>query len=212
MTEISTPRTCLRDPVPEIFYAADLLQQAIYAHLAGDRSRAESLLRAADMDSVREWTESIWGAGSQYVKVRPVAGAPAILDKVDRVPVRMPNAAEKKSLHNRDGFNCRFCGIPVIRKEVRAELNRLFPDAVPWGRKNIEQHAALQAMWLQYDHVLPHSRGGNNDLSNVVITCAPCNFGRMDNLVEEVGLIDPRTRPSLKSDWGGLEELLGATH
>jgi hypothetical protein len=79
---------------------------------------------------------------------------------------------------------------------------------VQWGRKNVEQHAALQAMWLQYDHVLPHARGGNNDLDNIVITCAPCNFGRMDYLVEEVGLVDPREHDAIKSNWDGLERIL----
>lgn len=63
-------------------------------------------------------------------------------------------------------------------------------------------------MWLQYDHVLPHARGGNNDLSNVVITCAPCNFGRMDKLMEEIGVIDPRTRKAVDTDWDGLERLI----
>ena len=87
-------------------------------------------------------------------------------------------------------------------------LKTLYPQVMQWGRKNIEQHAAFQAMWLQYDHVLPHSRGGNNDLDNIVITCAPCNFGRMDRLLEEVGLQDPRNREPVRSNWDGLERLL----
>ncbi|MCG8043042.1 MAG: HNH endonuclease [Candidatus Thiodiazotropha endolucinida] len=120
----------------------------------------------------------------------------------------MPNDAEKKQLHERDGYHCRFCGVPVIRKEVRSAIKKLYPNALQWERKNIEQHAAFQAMWLQYDHVLPHARGGNNDLENVVITCAPCNFGRMDYLMEEVGISDPREREPVKSSWDGLERIL----
>ena len=91
---------------------------------------------------------------------------------------------------------------------MREALRKLYPDAVLWGRKNIEQHAALQAMWLQYDHVLPHSHGGGNDIENIVITCAPCNFGRMDHLIEEIGLDDPRLRKPVVSDWDGLEKLI----
>jgi 5-methylcytosine-specific restriction endonuclease McrA len=60
-------------------------------------------------------------------------------------------------------------------------------------------------MWLQYDHLLPYARGGNNDLDNIVITCAPCQFGRMNYTLEEVGLIDPRKRGPVRSSWGGLE-------
>ena len=49
-------------------------------------------------------------------------------------------------------------------------------------------------MWAQYDHLVPHARRGTNELGNLVITCAPCNFGRMEHCLEDVGLIDPRTR------------------
>ena len=74
-----------------------------------------------------------------------------------------------------------------------------------WGRKNIEQHAAFQAMWVQYDHVLPIARGGTSTLDNMVITCAACNYGRMDYTLEEVGLTDPRKRKPMRSGWDGLE-------
>ncbi len=72
----------------------------------------------------------------------------------------------------------------------------------------MEQHAALQCMWLQFDHILPHSRGGTNDLENIVVTCAPCNFGRMDNLLSELRLNDPRDRGFEKTHWDGLESLI----
>jgi 5-methylcytosine-specific restriction endonuclease McrA len=117
----------------------------------------------------------------------------------------MPTTGEKRLLFERDGFHCRFCGIPIIRREVRERIRQVYPDALPWGRTNPTQHAAFQAMWAQYDHVLPHARGGANDLNNVVIACAPCNFARMNNTLEEVGLLDPRTREPVRSDWDGLE-------
>lgn len=176
-------RKCIREPIPEILYAANYLDEAVAAHLIGDINKAELLLKKSDMPIIREWTESIWGAGSPHIEVQIVPNAPQILAKGDRVKVRMPSKVGMRTLHDRDGFHCRFCEIPVIRKEVRQTLKALYPQVVSWGRRNIEQHAALQAMWLQYDHVIPHSRGGNNNLNNVVITCAPCNFGRMDNLI-----------------------------
>jgi 5-methylcytosine-specific restriction endonuclease McrA len=62
---------------------------------------------------------------------------------------------------------------------------------------------------VQYDHLVPHARGGGNGLDNIVITCGPCNFGRMERTLEEVGLIDPRTRAPVRSSWDGLERYLG---
>lgn len=201
-------RRCFRDPVPEVLRASELLSQAADFHLSGQHSSAEELIHQADLPEVREWVESIWGAGSPYVIVKEIENAPPRLSKEDRVPVRMPNAAEKRELHERDGFHCRFCGVPVMRVEIRKLFQEAYPDAAYWGGKNIEQHPAFQALWLQYDHVLPHSRGGGNGNDNVVITCAPCNFGRMDNLCEEVGIQNPFDHQPVSSDWDGLERLL----
>jgi len=198
-------RDCLREPIPEIFDAARLLDAAVTAHLRGESELASRLFGMANDPKVREWTESLWGTASPYIKVREVPGAPPSLDKNQRVPVRMPNAKERQLLHERDRFHCRFCGIPVIRKEIREKIKRIYPEFVTWGRTNLSQHAGFQAMWLQYDHVVPHARGGNNDLENVVITCAPCNYGKWNYLVSEIGLSDPRRRPPSQSWWDGLE-------
>lgn len=201
-------RECIRAPIPEIGEAARLLSEAVSAHLKGNSVQAETLIVKSDMPIIRDWTESIWGARSPFITFRSLPNALPALKKSARIMARMPSAHEKQKLRDRDGFHCRFCGVHVIRKEVRQALKFLYPNAVLWGRKNIEQHAALQAMWLQYDHVLPHSHGGGNDIENIVITCAPCNFGRMDHLVEEIGLIDPRLRKPQVSEWNVLERLI----
>jgi 5-methylcytosine-specific restriction endonuclease McrA len=160
------------------------------------------------MASIRDWTESLWGKRSPYVHYRRLPDSPATLERAQRVKFRMPTAEDRRVLHLRDGYHCRFCGIPVIRKEIRERLRKLYPRLSLWGRTNAECHAALQATWAQYDHILPHSRGGDNDLRNIVITCAPCNFGRMSYTLEEVGLADARTREPVISAWDGLERLI----
>jgi 5-methylcytosine-specific restriction endonuclease McrA len=157
------------------------------------------------MPVIREWTESLWGKNSPYVNRQHVQAAPTPLPEDRRVKARMPTSSEIAQLHARDGFHCRFCGIPVVRAEIRKRISAAYPEALPWGRKNSKQHAAFQAMWVQYDHLKPHAMGGNNDLENVVVTCAPCNFGRMSYSLEEVGLTDPRTRAPVHSAWDGLE-------
>jgi 5-methylcytosine-specific restriction endonuclease McrA len=70
---------------------------------------------------------------------------------------------------------------------------------------HVDQHAAFPALWLQYDHVIPHAVGGTNHLDNVVVTCAGCSYARLDCTLEEMGLEDPRARPRTASDWDGLE-------
>jgi hypothetical protein len=201
-------RLCLRGPIPEIAVAANYLDKAVSAHLSGQANLARDYINRANMPAIREWTESLWGRNSPYVHYRLVANAPAVLHRVERAPLRMPTSAEKHLLHSRDGYHCRFCGIPVIRKEVRDRLRKLYPGTLQWANNNAMQHAAFQAMFAQYDHILPHARGGNNDLQNIVVTCAPCNYGRMNYTLEEVGLADPRLREPVRSAWDGLERVL----
>ena len=203
------PRPCFRDPIPEIFEAAELLNQAVDAHLNDRSTEAGKLLMQADMSKVRAWLESIWGKGNPEIwRIRKVEGAPKTLDKSERDPKRKPSKQDERALIERDGYQCRFCGIPVIRSEVRIAMRKHYPDELKWRSSNSEQHAAFQCMWVQYDHILPHSRGGRTDLDNLAITCSGCNYGRGEYTLEEVGLIDPRTRPVTRTDWDGLERFL----
>jgi hypothetical protein len=87
-------------------------------------------------------------------------------------------------------------------------VQALYPEQVPWGRSNATQHAAFQAMWAQYDHVVPHTLGGRNELDNLVLACAACNFGKMDYSLEELNLEDPRLREPRASTWDGLERVM----
>jgi 5-methylcytosine-specific restriction endonuclease McrA len=100
--------------------------------------------------------------------------------------------------------------MPVIRREVRKAIDKAYPEAKVWGKGNQAQHAAFQCMWLQYDHVLPRSKGGDNSPANVVVACAPCNYGRSELTLDEIGVIDPRGFPILKTSWDGLERFMSA--
>jgi hypothetical protein len=199
-----TLKTCLRTPVPAIFEAARLLSEATDAHLREERRLAAELLGQANMPVVREWTESLWGKGGAYA-ARPNGSRTVPAQQPERVADRMPSENTLRQLHLRDGFHCRFCGIPVIRKAVRQRFVYAYPELLLWGKTNPSQHAAFQCMWAQYDHVVPHAHGGTNALDNIVVTCAPCNYGRMSFTLDEAELEDPRLRNPISSPWNGLE-------
>ena len=177
-------KTCLKEPIHEIFEAARLLSNAVNFHLSGDIEQARALIIKANQPRISEWTESLWGSKGIYSELVKTHGTPGVLPTELRDKKRMPSKREERILLKRDGYYCRFCGIPVIRKETRNFLTRLYPDAIPWGKKNYEKHAAFQAMWVQFDHIIPHARGGKTELNNLIITCAPCNYGRMNFLLE----------------------------
>lgn len=195
-------RFCLSEPISQLKDAARYLDAAVSAHLQNKPALAEELFGLADMPEIRQWTKSIWANSEVHVRFRSTE--PTLAREL-RVKERMPSAALKEQVHHRDGYNCRFCGLPVVRSQTRKRLRDAYPAAINWGNKEILQHAALQAMWAQYDHIVPHARGGTNDLDNLVLTCAPCNFGRAGYSLHEVGVSDPRSRLPVKYQWDGLE-------
>lgn len=203
-----TSRQCLRDPIPEIEIAARRLDDAVSAHLAGDRETAEALLRLADDRIIRDWLDSVWGKASRYAQRLRVLDDPPPVLADERASPRFPAPETKHLVHQRDGFYCRFCKIPVIRAQVRRTMCQKYPGAVPWGRANATQHAAFQCMWAQYDHVVPHARGGSSDLENICLACAACNYGRGYYLLEEQDLMHPLQHAPRQGDWDGLERVL----
>ncbi|MBI4375687.1 MAG: HNH endonuclease [Elusimicrobia bacterium] len=77
---------------------------------------------------------------------------------------------------------------------------------VPFTRRNIYQHYGYRCCYcgrrfptseLNLDHVIPRSRGGATDWSNIVTACIPCNLKKANRLPAESGmrLIIPLTKP-----------------
>ena len=198
----------IQEPIPELWIAADLLNAAVKHHLKGHITIAAELFAAADLSVIQDWTSSFWDRRWRATVEPNVNKLPTALEKSERHAVRMPSKQDRNQLLARDGHNCRYCGLPVISEAVRNKARTLYPDVVRWGRKSIDQHAAFQALWLQFDHIVPHSRGGDNSVENIVVSCAACNFGKGNFLLEELNLHDPRDRQPERSAWSGLEELL----
>ncbi len=124
-------------------------------------------------------------------------------------------AGVRREVLDRDGYFCRFCGIPVIWQKARKAMLDAYPETIRWGARNAEKHTAFQALDLDFDHVLPRSRGGRNTPENLVVSCAPCNCGRGNWTLEEVGVMDPRSTPADAraippefTTWDGLKRVL----
>ena len=52
-------RDCLREPIPEIFEAARLLDAAVSAHHLGRKALADELIRLADLSAIMDLTHSL---------------------------------------------------------------------------------------------------------------------------------------------------------
>lgn len=208
------PRPCLRSPIAAIFDAADDLSIAADAYLDGDHRRAAALIKRSDNPAIRDWIESLWGSRIRYpekvhyLRIRGVAERAATLPIGKRRKARAPTPETARKLIERFGWNCAYCGIPLIDRGARRLLLAAYPNVLRWGVDNDSKHTAFMCMDNEFDHVVPHSRGGTNDCDNLVPCCAPCNCGKENWTLEQLGLIDPRTKSLTRSDWDGLTRLL----
>ena len=203
-------RLSIREPIPEIFEAWYLLSAAADAHLHGQYAAARALFARANMPEVYDWAWADWQRPSLNIRVPKPENDTVWISKADRDPVRAPTKAMKQQVLARDGYCCRYCGIPVIDADIRKLVRQHYPDAVPWVSSAPEQqHSAFSCMWLQYDHVVPHSHGGRSDEENIVVSCALCNFGKQEYTIRQLEVADPRTRPPAIAPWDGLERLRG---
>lgn len=64
----------------------------------------------------------------------------------------------RQNLYIRDKRRCQYCGVSFEQKE------------------------------LTYDHVVPRSRGGQTEWTNVVTSCLPCNLRKGGRTPEEAGM------------------------
>lgn len=205
-------RRSIKEPIPAIFQAWDLLSSAADALLRGERLTAEALFGKANMPEVWHWTNPAQGPSPLQIRLNVRVWKPDgdthPIPKLERDLQRHPTPKVKAAVLSRDGYRCRYCGIPVIEASTRKIACRIFPNAIPWiDGDEARQHAAFQCFWFQYDHVVPYSHGGSSSEENIVVTCALCNYGKDQYTLRQLGISDPRLRAPEPNSWDGLKRL-----
>jgi 5-methylcytosine-specific restriction endonuclease McrA len=96
--------------------------------------------------------------------VRMQLPRPAIIRLVRfvHVPRRFRRQVTNTFLFARDSYTCQYCGRVQHQLKLRECLTR--------------------------DHVIPQSRGGSNEWTNVVTACSSCNTRKGSRLPEEIGM------------------------
>ena len=110
-------------------------------------------------------------------------------------------------VYRRDSWTCRYCGARTIPIPVLRVLSSLYPEDFPhhpnW--KAGLYHPAYLLLSTSLDHIVPGSRGGSwSDSHNLVTSCWPCNTGKADLTLEELGWEDLDADDAGQSDWDGL--------
>lgn len=74
--------------------------------------------------------------------------------------------------------------------------------AVLWERQCAYCANPLPLMW-DVEHILPKSRGGSDELANLVPSCGPCNLRKAERTAEEFGY------PRVPAKAGRIATLIG---
>jgi 5-methylcytosine-specific restriction endonuclease McrA len=109
--------------------------------------------------------EIVEADGSRYVHSERLAiPRPAVirLTKFIHVPRRFRRQVTNTFLFARDSYRCQFCGRGTLELKPRESLTR--------------------------DHLIPLSRGGTNEWTNVVTACSACNTRKANRLPGEIGM------------------------
>ena len=88
---------------------------------------------------------------------------PSVIALKEYVPAARRPAFTRFNVFLRDHFHCQYCGRLQIELKPRESLTR--------------------------DHLIPLSRGGANDWTNVVTACSPCNLLKGNRLLRESGMM-----------------------
>ncbi|MBY0490021.1 MAG: HNH endonuclease [Gemmatimonadaceae bacterium] len=84
------------------------------------------------------------------------------LTRYVHVPRRFRRQVTNTFLFARDDYQCQYCGRRQSELKPRESLTR--------------------------DHLIPMSRGGTNEWSNVVTACSPCNTKKANRMPNEIGM------------------------
>lgn len=114
------------------------------------------------------------------------------------------------AVFERDHWTCRYCGGKTVAPPVLRVLSRLYPEQFPYhpNWKAGRVHPAYLLLSATLDHIKPGGRGGSWSASeNLATACWPCNTGKADFTLNELGW-QLRTEDEFRSDWDGLAAAL----
>lgn len=104
----------------------------------------------------------------------------------------------------------------AVPEVIRLKKYDRLPDSeVKFSRRNIYEHYKHKCCYcgkvfktseLNLDHIIPKSRGGATDWTNIVTACIPCNTQKADQTPKEAGM-KLLMKPG-KPAWKGSKALL----
>src|SRR5690242_10473804 len=192
------------DDVPGDFEA---LAESIELAARGELGRARAAIaKTHGSPKARQWYIEHaqqsgfcrWRALTKGMKKRPAG---------ERDPLAYPRAANEQRVFREGGHRCVYCQRRIISGRLLNAFKVLIGDdeLFGMGKSNATTHGLVFIHRGVADHLDPRSNGGRTDLSNLVVACYACNFGKAQFTLDEIALRRPR--PPRIDGWNGLEHL-----
>ena len=164
-------------------------QAALGFQLSGNRTKAIQETEKIEDERLRNWfaihAQNVGNIRFLGLGSKKVASDVAILDSSSKF------AKFTKEVFASDSYTCVYCNWPVFPKEVFVSLAPFLETGNFFlGRSNATRPGMYLTFCGTLDHVTPFKRGGLTDPTNLVTCCWPCNYGKAEYFLEEIGL-DP---------------------
>jgi 5-methylcytosine-specific restriction endonuclease McrA len=194
------PNSRLIELPPEVdpWSASNLLLEALQT-ATKDSTKAGRKLREFPDDMLKRWFIDVaQHVGKWRYTQRPQSAENTRTLKWHR---KAPTRQELLQLFTRDRYHCRYCGMRVVgdRKQfIKLAQTVNYPELVRTGTNEM-RHGLYLTFRASHDHVLPISKGGTNDMENLVTACWPCQFGKAQYTLSQLGM-HPAPNPVVHGD------------
>ncbi len=200
-------RECPLKPPSYFDESLDFLVKAYQLASKGQKKEAVKTLHKTRSNDLREWFME-HGSYSGWKHRVNILNKPVPEKYLGEIESRRYfYAIEKNTIHIRDNYSCRYCGIRVLDMRVLKKLEKMLgrEHFKATGKTNMDRHGTVFAFKATIDHVDPISNGGKTTIHNGVTACWNCNLGKYNALLSQMGMDDPRDRPFvIKELWDGL--------
>jgi 5-methylcytosine-specific restriction endonuclease McrA len=175
------------------------LHAAVAAFAAGDIAQGEQLV--ADLDVIAiEGDRACLRAIARAARVTKGSGT-------HKRPRRSPSPSVKAAVARRDHYICRYTGRRLVDTRVFRELGRVsavfhFDEhhSVRPTKRGPGGHPIVRTHGAAYEHVHPHSHGGEPTTDNLILTSVQLNEAKSTKTLE---ILDVMETP-----WHGLSDYL----